>query len=131
MRMSTKSRLKICFVLASLDFMSVLLPPSTGWRLCILIIAGSMLNLVVMYLILKGVAPLINGVEHERDVALSKRWITAIGVAGTLVVVASGFQGGIERQAIPFLLSGYVLLLIVPGRVMRLAVARRMDEVDG
>lgn len=120
-----------CFVLASLDFMSVLFPPLTGWEMFILVIAGLMLNLVVVFLVLKSVAPLMNGGEHEINVTLSRRWVSAVGMAGTLAILAAGFQGSIERQSIPFLLSGYMLLLIVPGKILSLAVARGMDEADG
>jgi hypothetical protein len=131
MMKSTKSRLMTCFVLASLDFMSLLFPPLTGWKMFILVIAGLMLNLVVVFLVLKSVAPLMNGREHEINVTLSRRWVSAVGMAGTLAILAAGFQGSIERQSIPFLLSGYMLLLIVPGKILSLAVARGMDEADG
>lgn len=128
---STTRRLNTCFVWAALNFMTLLLPPLTGSNFYLFITIGLMLNAVVACMVLKGVAPLKNAVQHEVNVALIKRWVTVISVAGTLAVLVAGFRGVLERQSIPFVLSGYVLLMIVPAKIMSLALARRMDEVEG
>lgn len=128
---STRRRLNTCFVWASLNFMSLLSPPLVGWSSYVFIIIGLALNAVVVCMVLKEVDPLADVVKHELNVALTRRWVTVIGVAGTLAVLVAGVQGGIGRQSIPFILCGYALLMIVPGKVMSLAVSRKMDEIDG
>lgn len=128
---STRRRLNACFVWASLNFMSLLSPPLVGWSLYVFIVIGLALNAVVVCLVLKEVDPLADVVKHELNVALTRCWVTVIGVAGTLAVLVAGVQGGIERQSFPFILCGYALLMVFPGKVMSLAVSRKMDETDG
>ncbi len=127
----TRRRLTACFTVASLNFMVLMIPRLAGGEIYLLVTSGILLNLISAWRLLRGVKPMMNEVEHLSDVALSKRWTMVIGFLGTVAVLFSGFQGLLDRQVVPFLVCGYLFLLVVPAKIMNLAVARRMEDQGG
>ncbi len=64
--------------------------------------------------------------DHLLAVTFSKRWIAVLGTFLTMSAIVASYIGSIEKQAIPFLVIGYIFLLLVPMKILDLAVEKRM-----
>lgn len=129
MTSNTQRRVKFCLVAAILDFLVLALPKLEGAAFYSLAPLGVLLNAIAIWLILRGVKPLMDESEHLMTVAFSKRWIAALGGLLSIIALAASFSGEVEKQAIPFLVLGYIFLLLVPMKIMDLAVKKRLREM--
>lgn len=129
MASDTQRRVKFCLVVATLDFLALVMPKLEGIVFYLWILLGVLLNVIIVWLILRGVKSMANESDHLMVVAYSKRWIATLGGLLTVATLAASLSGVFKNQAIPFVMFGYIFLMLVPMKILDLPVGRRIREM--